>query len=435
MKKSKILSSKLLFYILSLLLSLSIWIYITSVITVESTKTFQNVQIELVGEETIQRMYDLVVTDLDTTTVNFDITGPKRIVNSMDAADIIAQVDVGRLSHPGTTTLNYTIVYPSGVDRRDLKVSGKSRDSVTFIVSKQVSKTIPVRGGFEGKTVSGFIQETPVFEPSTITISGPEVYVQEVDHAYVTFGKEQNLSSTYSLDTGFSLMDKDDKLCPSDYIVCSQDTVHATLPVLVVREIPLTIGIEEGAGATKENTRITIEPATIKLAGDSSVLDGMNSITLNDTIDLTTFKRLHSATYSIPLPNSMRNLSGVSEVTVTIEITGLETQELNVSKGDIQFRWTGVPENMEVVVENEKIPVLLRGPSGLLETVKASEIVAEGDVSSFAENADETELHFVKVSISVPSVPGVGAIQDQSAPTYDYTVAIRLVEKEKEENP
>ena len=78
MKKSEILSSKLLFYILSLLLSLSIWIYITSVITVESTKTFTNVPVELIGEDTIQRMYDLVITNLDTTTVNFEITGPKR---------------------------------------------------------------------------------------------------------------------------------------------------------------------------------------------------------------------------------------------------------------------------------------------------------------------------------------------------------------------
>ncbi len=435
MKKSEILSSKLLFYILSLLLSLSIWIYITSVITVESTKTFQNVQVELVGEETIKSMYDLVITNLDTTTVNFEITGPKRIVNSMDAADLRAKVDVGRLSHAGTTTLNYTIVYPSGVDSRDLKVSGKSRDSVTFIVSKQVSKTIPVTGGFEGKQVSGYIQETPIFEPSTITISGPQIYVQEVDHAWVTFGKEQRLTSTYSLDTGFSLMDKDDKLCASDYITCSQDTIHATLPVLVVRDIPLQIGFLEGAGATKENTRITYDPVSIKLAGDSSVLDSMNSILLDDTVDLTSFKSKYTHTYSIALPNSMRNLSGVKEATVTIEITGLETKEISVKKDEIQFRWTNVPENMDVVVINENISILLRGPSGLLDTIRPEDIIAEADLTPFLENAESSDLHFVEVNYSVPLIPGVGAIRDQDSPDSNYLVAIRLVEKEKEETP
>ena len=109
-KKTSFLSNKLLLFSLSLLISLSIWIYITSVITVESTKTFTNVPVELIGEDTIQRMYDLVITDLDTTTVSFEITGPKRIVNSMDAEDLVAQVDVGKLSRPGITTLNYTIV-------------------------------------------------------------------------------------------------------------------------------------------------------------------------------------------------------------------------------------------------------------------------------------------------------------------------------------
>ena len=425
MKKNKFLSDGILF-LLSLLLSLSIWVYVITVITPEDRKVFQNVQIELVGEDTITRMHDLVITDLDTTTVTLELKGPKRTLNAMDAEDLVAQVDVGKISLPGTRTLNYTIIYPNGVDRREIEVVAKSRDAVTCIVSKLTTRSIPVTGGYEGKTVSGYIQETPIFEPNVITISGPEDYVDIVDHAYVSFGKEETRSTTYSLDTGFTLMDKDNNPCSSEFITCSQDTIHATLPVLIVKEIPIRIGIEEGAGATQENTRVTIEPSTIKLAGDSSVLEGINSFTLNETIDLRSFSRNYSTVCPIPIPNGVRNLSGVTEATVTVEITGVEARTFEVSKDGIQFNWIGKPENVDVIVQSDVIPILLRGPSSMLARVRPQNIVAEADLSSYADKLGD---HFVKLTITVPTLPGVGAIQNEGLP--DYTVAISLVEKEE----
>lgn len=50
MKKiSKILDSRLFWLVVSFLVSLSVWVYVTSVETVESIKTFRNIQVELVG--------------------------------------------------------------------------------------------------------------------------------------------------------------------------------------------------------------------------------------------------------------------------------------------------------------------------------------------------------------------------------------------------
>lgn len=422
MKKSKKLSdNKLLWMIVSVLVSLSVWIYVTSVETVESTKTFRNVQIELVGEETLLNLRDLVITDLDTPTVTVEISGPRRIVNALEAEDLIAQVDVSKLTQTAYTSLNYSIVYPSGVDRRNLRVVSKSQDSVSFMVSKMTSKTIPVQGGFEGKAVSGYIQETPYFEPATITVSGPEAYLRNVHHAYVTFGKEQTLESTYSIETGYTLMDVNDEPCPSDNLTCSPDVIRATLPVLAVKEVPIVLGCQYGAGATAENTRITIEPNTLKLAGDSAVLAEINSVTLLETLDLTTFSNKYTATYPIPIPNGMRNLSGVTEVKVTVEILGLETKTFDID----QFTWTGVSSDVEVIVQSTKIPVLMRGPSSLINRVTPYNIRAEADLSGLMDNLGD---HFVTVTVSVSAVNGVGAIQEDGQP--DYTVAIRLVKKE-----
>ena len=117
-KMRKIYDSKIFWLIVSFLISLSVWVYVTSVETVQATKTFRGVRVEFVGEETLLNSRDMVVTDPDATTVTVEIRGPRRVVNALDDSDLVAEVDVSRLTQAAYTSLNYTIVYPSGVDRR-----------------------------------------------------------------------------------------------------------------------------------------------------------------------------------------------------------------------------------------------------------------------------------------------------------------------------
>ena len=159
MKKSNpfrvIFNSRPFWMIISLLVSFAIWIYVTSTDQEESTQTFRGIPVELVGEETLLNSRNLLVTDVSTSTVNVDISGPRRVLNLLNAADLVAQVDVSKLSQPAYASLTYTIVYPAGIDRRNLTVSSKTPDTVSFYVSQQTSVTVPVRGGFEGTLAEG----------------------------------------------------------------------------------------------------------------------------------------------------------------------------------------------------------------------------------------------------------------------------------------
>ena len=170
------------------------------------------------------------------------------------------------------------------------------------------------------------------------------------------------------------------------------------------------------------NTIITLEPSTVKLAGDSAVLDEINSIQLQDTLDLSTFATTYTTSYPIPVPNGIRKLTKESDVQVTVQIYDLETKKLDIEK----FVWTGLPADVDVVVESEKVTVLLRGPASLLRRVTPYYVRAEADLSSYAENLESSLM--VPIKVTVPSIPGVGAIQDDGQP--EYAVIIHLVKKE-----
>lgn len=394
-------NNKIFWMVISLLASLAIWVYITSVDSDEYKQSFRGVRVELVGEDVLRQSKGLVITDLDTNSVTVELVGPRRIIASLDSADIVAQVDVSKLSQAAYTSLQYSLVFPDRTDSASIQASKKSPDTVNFMVSAQTSKTIQVRGSFEGQLAEGYTAEIPVFEPSTITISGPDAYISNVSYAWVTFGKD-GVDSTYSVETGFVLLDKDGEECATTGISCSTDVVKATLPLLAKKEVPLNVDLIEGAGATSKNTKVKIEPETIILAGDSALMAGLNKITVA-TIDLTDFGLSFTDTFTIPLSDEVKNLTGVTEATVTVEVVGLETRTFTVKN----ISCTNVSDGYEAEIISESITVTLRGTAEQLDQVKTENLRAVADLVDYKGS---TGAYMPEVKIHVDGFPEVGAI-------------------------
>ncbi len=404
-RMKKIYNSKAFWMIVSLLASLAIWVYVTSVETDESKTTFRGVKVELVGEDILRDSKNLVVTDMDTSTVTVEVVGPRRIIGSLSSDQLVAQVDVSKLSRAAYTSQQYTIVYPDGTDTSKLSESRRTPETINFMVSAQTSKSIQVRGSFDGSLAEGYTAEMPVFEPSTITITGSEAYLKDVEYAWVTFGKE-NVDSTYSVETGFTLMDANNEPCSTTGISFSTDVVTATLPLLTLKEVNLDVNIIEGAGATKANTKITIDPVSVTLAGDSSLLAGMNKIILA-TIDLTDFSSTFTETYTIPIDNELKNTTGITKATVTVEIVGLETKTFRVTN----FSCINANEGYEADIITESKEITLRGTPEALAQIKAENIRAVADLTDYKES---TGTYMPQVRVYVDGFTDVGAIGENT---------------------
>lgn len=404
-RMKKIYNSKAFWMIVSLLASLAIWVYVTSVETDESKTTFRGVKVELVGEDILRDSKNLVVTDMDTSTVTVEVVGPRRIIGSLSSDQLVAQVDVSKLSRAAYTSQQYTIVYPDGTDTSKLSENRRTPETINFMVSAQTSKSIQVRGSFDGSLAEGYTAEMPVFEPSTITITGSEAYLKDVEYAWVTFSKE-NVDSTYSVETGFTLMDANNEPCSTTGISFSTDVVTATLPLLTLKEVNLDVNIIEGAGATKANTKITIDPVSVTLAGDSALLAGMNKIILA-TIDLTDFSSTFTETYTIPIDNELKNTTGVTKATVTVEIVGLETKTFRVTN----FSCINATEGYEADIITESKEITLRGTPEALAQIKAENIRAIADLTDYKES---TGTYMPQVRVYVDGFTDVGAIGENT---------------------
>lgn len=411
-QRKTIFDSRLFWIVISLLSSLAIWTYVVSMENSTVTQIFRGVPVEIVGEESLQNSRNLIITDVDTNSVRVEIRGPRRIVDALNSDDLIAQVDVSKLSRAAYASLKYKLVYPDGVETRNLSEVSYSPETVNFMVSNLNTVSIPVRGGYEGRLAEGFTAESPVFEPSTITITGPDAYLKDVTYAWVSFGADQTASSTYTVDVGFSLMNSNGESVSTEYLTSDVDTVTATLPILEIKDIPLSVELVEGAGATTANTKVTITPDRITLAGDSAILDGLNRIILS-TIDLTDFRASFSETYTIPFDNSLRNISGVTEAKVDIEIVGLSTANFTVRNISV----VNTPENIQAEIVTESLDVVIRGTQEQLDQLTAESIRAVADLSDYK---DSTGSYMPQARIYVDGFVEVGAVGD-------YPITVNLV--------
>lgn len=386
----------------SLLISITLWIYISSTDKEVIRQTLRGVKVELIGENILKDSRNMVITDMDTSTVTVVLEGPRRVIGSWDSGSITAQIDVSKLSRAAYTSQQYVINYPDGTDTSNITVLRKTPETINFMVSPQVSKTIQVRGSFDGKLADGYTAEMPVFEPSTIVITGAEAYIKDVSYAWVTFG-EGEVDSTCRVETGFTLMDEAGVPCSNTGISFSTDVVTATLPVLDMKEVKLDVNLIEGAGATAANTKITIEPKSLLLAGDSALLEGMNRIVLA-TIDLTEFSNTFTDVYPIALDNGLKNTTGETEAKVTIEVAGLTTKSFKVTN----LSCINATEGFSADIISESLDVTLRGREEVISQIKPENIRAVADLADFNES---TGTFMTPVKIYIDGFTDVGALK------------------------
>ena len=410
----KLYNSRAFWMIVSLICSVIMWVYVASVETEEFKQTFRGVRVQLVGETLLRDSKNLVITDMDTSTVTVEVVGPRRVVGSLDSDQIYAQIDVSKLSRAAYTSQQYSVIFPDGTETGSLSVTRKTPETINFMVSSQTTKSVQVRGSFDGSIAEGFIAESVVFEPATITLSGPEAYLRNVDYAWVSFGKE-NVDSTYEVETGYTLMTADNIPASTTGISFSTDVVTATLPLLTVKDVSLGVNLIEGGGATAENTKVTIEPDTVSLAGDSKLLAGINKINLA-SIDLTDFTTSFSDTYVIPIDNELRNITGATEAKVTVEIVGLETRNVKVTN----ISCINVTEGYVADILTKSLNVTLRGNPESLAQLKDENIRAVADLADMNESVG---TYMPRVRIYVDGYTDVGAIKSGGT---DYAVYIQI---------
>ena len=414
----RLTDSRVFWMILSLFAASLLWMYVTTTEGVEVQKTLTGVKIEFLGADAMRASSDLIVTEQDRTTVNLTLSGTRRVLSKLTNSNVTATVNLNNVTADGRYSVSYDLAFPGGVNANEVTVVHTSSDVVNFYVDKLARKTVEVKGAFTGNTAEGYLaDESMVFDPLVVAISGPKTVISKVDHAFVAITREE-VDRTLSYSTTYSLVDANNNPVEDSSIQRETEEVTVTLNVLSTKEVPLDVTIIDGGGATRDaNTRIEITPSSIMLAGDAAAIDSTTKLILG-TINLSTFATDFSATYTIIPPNGTENMTGVTEATVTVSITGVATKSFSVNPDNIIC--INVPDGYDAENITQALNVTVRAPQEVLDRISEVNLRAVADLSNLGTNA--SGVFTPTVEIKIDGFPEAGCVGE-------YKIYITLKEK------
>ena len=301
---------------ISILVAVTLWLYVDYQKHPNVTMTFRDVPVEFSGEDTTLADKGYMLLSCENTSIDIRLKGSRKVISGLDRSGLRVVADTSSITETGTKTLSYQVYYPDSVSRNDVSVEWASAYTITVQVGELARKEVPIRCELEGEVAKGYTAGDAVLDPAVLELRGQRDDLASVSYAKIHLSV-QNAEKTVIQALEFELYDYNDILVQNENIRAAVKLIQVTVPVRTVKEVPLRVEFREAPGSTLSQIEYTISPRTVELTGEKSVLDGIDSILL-DTVylqDITSSKSLH---YTIPVPDGCTLPEGVEIATVTI---------------------------------------------------------------------------------------------------------------------
>ena len=371
MKKNKLAS-----FLLSLAIAFGLWLYVVTTVSVEADATFHDISVQFEGETALEERGLMLSSGTDAT-VDLRLYGARSNLNKLTSSNITVKVDLSRIYDPGTHEVGYDIILPGDVPSNAFVVQSKIPGTITITVEQWDSKQVPVNIIYEGFVPSDYLddRDNALLDYESITINGPTSVLEKIAKAeiYVNMdGRTESISESFQ----YTLCDQEGN--PVDAAMVTAETAQVRLDLTVRRfkELPIVYEVVAGGGATEQDVKITLDTPAIRVSGSNAQLEELDEINLG-TIDLALIADDTTKTFPVRLPEGVVNLTGVDEVNMEIDFTGLSTREFTVEN----IRVIGVPAGMEYELVTKRLTVTVRGPSAQVKQMTAQNLLVTADIS------------------------------------------------------
>lgn len=368
------MKNKILSILLSAAIAFGLWIYVITVVSPESEKTYYNIPVVLQNTDALTERGLMIVSE--DPVVTLDLKGNRTDLNLLNESNINVLANVINIKEAGTHKLTYNVAYPGNIADNAVTVQSSSTDQITIRVENRIKKNVPVVIDYGGSSVpEGFIadKEKAQLDFRYIEVSGPESVMENI-HQAVIQANLNDQTQTLIEECVYTLCNEQAEPVDATMVTTNVEKVTLTVKIQRVKEIDLILNIIDGGGATRENSSITINPATIRVSGSDALLEDLEGIELG-SINLAEVLADRTMTFPIRLPEEVTNETGVTEAVVKIEFPQLLTKTFNITS----ITPINVPEGLEVDMITQALEVQVRGPIEAVKAVKDTDITVTVD--------------------------------------------------------
>ncbi len=381
----------------ALILSVVIWFVAMIKRNPVREQLFSNVPASITIDNTSAQTLGLgIVSDVSDLKFSVTLSGPNYIVSSVKPEDFLITASVDEVNAPGTYNLPVT-----GVKNSD--VSGYSFASIDpptvkvkfdYIDTKEFTVVPKITGV---KADEGLVADTPIIsnpDQAVITVKGPRSQMKNIKTvgSLTDEGVNKVLSSTQTYDSDIVLYDKNDKIIyryTADGTVFDENgkkteksnldlsftSVKVTQPIFKKVKLDIKPTISNNPSSLKTNDiKFKLNHSRVTVIGMPEIVSKMTSVSLSPIDMRDVSKKKNSFKKAIVLPEGVKILDNVKDVTVTID--------------------TGNFEEKTVTVYSVKFKDLGKGLSAKAEAIKNVKICGfKNDINKLSQSSISAEIN------------------------------------------
>lgn len=395
--------------IVSLLVSIVLWMVVNSISNPSVTQTYYNIPVKLINTDQISttgKIYSVV----DNTDVVSRVTikAPRSVISEIDENNIILTADVNDMTKVDSIPINFDVnAYADQIN----SIRGNI-DSVKLSIENRRIKTLALQTEVTGTLTDDYMVGDIDISQNVVRISGAESLVDAVENAKVEIDVT-GFTADVDTNTDIKLYDSNDKLISlnGELLATNIKSVGVKIEVLQKKTIPINIDITgQPADGYMSTGEYDIDNPMVTICGPGAVVKNLEAIQIpKDVIDITDAKSNYIEQINIMdyLPNDVSLIKGQgSTITVTVYILNKDEKSISIGTDDIDV--INVPNDMKATIAvDDGSNATFSGLTKDLANINLNTLSPYVDVKQWMESQDmddvEEGFYTANVEFSLPN--------------------------------
>ena len=377
MKKSKkftlngFLSNNKVLFIVSVLISLTIWIYMSYGTSNDTNVTVSGIPIQIeLSDEAMNA--GLMIFSGQEQTASVTVTGNRATLGAIKESDITVTAAANTIDSAGDYSLPVSAAKTNPTSTFQI-TSAVVPSSIKVAVDYFRETSFQLQENVVYKVADGYYASTTL-SAKTINVSGPQTEISKIDRIAAVAEIGGTLTDSVTVDTDIVVYDKDGNELDTDLLTMDTTKVKATVSVLPEKTVTVNpVFTNKPSGLNITDEMLSVKPSTILLAGPKSILEKTESVNLQ-AIDFSTLKNdeVTFESLGIDIPSDCKNISNSTTAKVTLNLSALDSKTFDVEHITVK----GLSDKYKSEVTQQSIKVTVIGPKSNLEDMEASSITA-----------------------------------------------------------
>ncbi|WP_299034456.1 YbbR-like domain-containing protein [uncultured Anaerococcus sp.] len=296
--------------ILSIIVAIFMWAYVTTSTNPSTSRTFRNVPIIIQNQDKLEERGYTIVSKDDITSVNVRLTGSRDNIVNLKADDIQAAINVMD-SRDGIKSVDVKTDTPSGISLEWVDPS-----KVNLNIQRIIEKDMPVNVVIADKLKDGKIVEVNEQNPEVIKIKGPESAINQVDRIEAHIDDEEYLDGKIH-NVNLEVLDKNGKVVEG--VDLDYKDVNLSFLVYETKTVKVDLKVRGEVANGYAETLRAVSPDTVIIKGPGQLIRDIEEIS-TQTIIAGYIRSSKSGEVKLDLPEGVKVYDGDDIVNYKIEV-------------------------------------------------------------------------------------------------------------------